>query len=181
MHPNRRCIVNQREIGSDTVSFEVGLRAALRQDPDVILVGEMRDLETVRTAITAAETGHLVLATLHTEDAPQAIDRMIDVFLAEQQQQIRYQLSGSLIGVMAQRLLPSADGVGMVAAVEVLVNTPAIANLIRSNKGHQIYSAIQTGAADGMQTMDKAVRELMQAGLITSGVAKPFLERASDC
>jgi len=176
VHSHRSCIVNQREIGSDTQSFASGLRAALRQDPDVILVGEMRDLDTIRTAITAAETGHLVLATLHTEGAPQAVDRMIDVFPAEQQQQIRFQLSGTLVGVISQRLLPSADGTGMAAAFEVLVNTPAVANLIRSNKGHQLRSAIQTGGIDGMQTMDAAIRRLVSTGAVTPQAARRCLE-----
>ncbi|RAV20568.1 type IV pilus twitching motility protein PilT [Paenibacillus contaminans] len=162
VHPHKSCIVNQREIGADTRSFASGLRAALRQDPDVILVGEMRDLETIGTAITAAETGHLVFGTLHTADAPQTIDRIIDVFPPESQQQIRVQLSSVLLGVMAQRLLPRADGGGRVAAIEVLVNTPAVANLIRSEKVHQIRSAMQTGKAQGMQTMDNALRELLQ-------------------
>ncbi|WP_127533143.1 type IV pilus twitching motility protein PilT [Paenibacillus kobensis] len=176
VHPHRNCIVNQREIGSDTQSFASGLRSALRQDPDVILVGEMRDLDTIRTAITAAETGHLVLATLHTEGASQAVDRMIDVFPAEQQQQIRYQLSSTLVGVIAQRLLPAADGTSMTAAFEVLVNTPAIANLIRSNKGHQLRSAIQTGGTDGMQTMDSAIRRLVASGMVTTQTARRFLD-----
>lgn len=179
VHPNRRSIVNQREIGSDTMSFPNGLRAALRQDPDVILVGEMRDLDTIRTAITAAETGHLVMATLHTQGAAQAVDRIIDVFPAEQQQQIRYQLSSTLLGVMSQRLLPTADGSSMAAAYEVLVNTPAIANLIRSNKSYQLYSAIQTGAADGMQTLDGAVRGLVDAGIVSGQTARRFNEGAS--
>ncbi|WP_438434477.1 type IV pilus twitching motility protein PilT [Gorillibacterium sp. sgz500922] len=172
LHESKKCIVNQREVGRDTDSFAIGLRAALRQDPDVILVGEMRDLETITTAITAAETGHLVFATLHTADAPQTIDRVIDVFPAGQQQQIRYQLSSVLLGVMSQRLLPTADGNGKVAAVEVLVNTPAVANLIRSEKVHQIRSVMQTGKALGMQTMEQALRELIQAGRITLETAQ---------
>ncbi|WP_058301595.1 type IV pilus twitching motility protein PilT [Gorillibacterium timonense] len=172
LHESKRSIVNQREVGGDTESFARGLRAALRQDPDVILVGEMRDLETISTAITAAETGHLVFATLHTADAPQTIDRIIDVFPPGQQQQIRSQLSSVLLGVMAQRLLPTADGNGKIAAVEVLVNTPAIANLIRSEKVHQIRSAMQTGRGSGMQTMEQALRELIQAGSITAETAR---------
>ncbi|WP_409346900.1 type IV pilus twitching motility protein PilT [Paenibacillus sp. MBLB4367] len=162
VHSHKSCIVNQREIGVDTNTFASGLRAALRQDPNVILVGEMRDLETISTAITAAETGHLVFGTLHTADAPQTIDRIVDVFPPEAQQQIRVQLASVLLGVMAQRLLPTADGNGRVAAIEVLVNTPAVANLIRSEKVHQIRSAMQTGKAQGMQTMDNALRELLQ-------------------
>ncbi|WP_127579727.1 type IV pilus twitching motility protein PilT [Paenibacillus koleovorans] len=172
IHSHKSCIVNQREIGVDTASFGQGLRAALRQDPDVILVGEMRDLETISTAITAAETGHLVFGTLHTADAPQTIDRIIDVFPPESQQQIRVQLAAVLLGVMAQRLLPTADGNGRVAAIEVLVNTPAVSNLIRTEKVHQIRSVMQTGKAQGMQTMDNALRELLQRRLITVDAAK---------
>ncbi|GGG23539.1 type IV pilus twitching motility protein PilT [Paenibacillus abyssi] len=166
-HVHKKGIVNQREIGVDTLSFAAGLRAALRQDPDVVLVGEMRDLETISTAITAAETGHLVFATLHTADAPQTINRIIDVFPPEAQQQIRMQLSAVLLGVMAQRLLPKADGSGRIAAMEVLVNTPAVANLIRSEKIHQIRSVMQTGRSQGMQTMENALRELLQQGRIS--------------
>jgi twitching motility protein PilT len=172
VHNHKSCIVNQREVGVDTESFSSGLRAALRQDPDVILVGEMRDLETISIAITAAETGHLVFGTLHTADAPQTIDRIIDVFPPEAQQQVRVQLANVLLGVMAQRLLPTADGSGRVAAIEVLVNTPAIANLIRSEKVHQIRSAMQTGKAQGMQTMDNALRELLQQRMITVEAAR---------
>lgn len=172
VHNHKSCIVNQREVGNDTKSFSSGLRAALRQDPDVILVGEMRDLETISIAITAAETGHLVFGTLHTADAPQTIDRIIDVFPTEAQQQVRVQLASVLLGVMAQRLLPTADGKGRVAAIEVLVNTPAVANLIRSEKVHQIRSAMQTGKSAGMQTMDMALRELLQQRIITVDTAK---------
>lgn len=172
VHKHRSSIVNQREIGVDTDSFATGLRAALRQDPDVILVGEMRDLETISIAITAAETGHLVFGTLHTADAPQTIDRVIDVFPPDAQQQIRVQLASVLLGVMAQRLLPTADGQGRVAAIEVLVNTPAVANLIRSEKVHQIRSVMQTGKAQGMITMDNALRELLQRRAITVESAK---------
>lgn len=175
VHPNRNCIVNQREIGVDTASFAAGLRAALRQDPDVILVGEMRDLETIATAITAAETGHLVLGTLHTADAPQTIDRIIDVFPPEAQQQIRVQLAAVLIGVIAQRLLPRAGGSGRVAAMEVLVGSPAVANLIRTEKVHQIRSIMQTGKAQGMQTMEMALRELVQQRMITMDTAREAL------
>jgi len=175
IHANRNCIVNQREAGKDTVSFAAGLRAALRQDPDVILLGEMRDLETISTAITAAETGHLVFATLHTADAPQTIDRMIDVFPSAAQQQIRVQLASVLLGVIAQRLLPRQDGQGRVAAMEVLVNTPAVANLIRSEKVHQIRSMMQTGKSLGMQTMEMALRELLQQRMISMDTAKEAL------
>jgi len=171
LHEHRRCLVNQRELGSDATSFADALRAALRQDPDVILVGEMRDLETISTALTAAETGHLVLATLHTQDAPQTIDRVIDVFPPHEQQHVRVMLSVALQGVVAQQLLPAADGSGRVAAVEVLVPTPAVRNLIREGKTHQIYSAIQTSAEHGMQTMDAALTELVRAGKIARDVA----------
>ena len=172
LHGHKKCIVNQREIGSDAQTFAAGLKAALRQDPDVILVGEMRDLETIHTALTAAETGHLVFATLHTQDAPQTIDRIIDVFPAEQQQQVRVQLSVALQGIITQQLLPTADGAGRVAACEVLLATPAIRNLIREGKTHQIYSALQTGAAIGMQTMDAALATLVRSGKITQKLAE---------
>lgn len=175
MHPHKSCIVNQREIGVDTESFSSGLRAALRQDPDVILVGEMRDLETISIAITAAETGHLVFGTLHTADAPQTIDRIIDVFPSEAQQQVRVQLASVMLGVMAQRLLPTTDGNGRAAAIEILVNTPAVANLIRSEKVHQIRSVMQTGKAQGMQTMEMSLRELLQQRRITVETAKEAL------
>jgi twitching motility protein PilT len=175
VHPHKSCIVNQREIGVDTDSFSTGLRAALRQDPDVILVGEMRDLETISIAITAAETGHLVFGTLHTADAPQTIDRIIDVFPSEAQQQVRVQLASVMLGVMAQRLLPTTDGSGRVAAIEVLVNTPAVANLIRSEKVHQIRSVMQTGKSQGMQTMEMSLRELLQQRRITVDTAKEAL------
>lgn len=175
VHLHKSCIVNQREIGVDTQSFSSGLRAALRQDPDVILVGEMRDLETISIAITAAETGHLVFGTLHTADAPQTIDRIIDVFPSEAQQQVRVQLASVMLGVMAQRLLPTADGSGRVAAIEVLVNTPAVANLIRSEKVHQIRSVMQTGKAQGMQTLEMALRELLQQRAISVETAKEAL------
>jgi twitching motility protein PilT len=172
LHGHKKCIVNQRELGSDAQSFAMALKGALRQDPDVILVGEMRDLETIHTALTAAETGHLVFATLHTQDAPQSIDRMIDVFPAHQQQQVRVQLSVALQGVMTQTLLPSADGSGRVVACEVLVPTAAVRNLIREGKTHQIYSTMQTGASTGMQTMDAALATLMRQGKITQRVAE---------
>ncbi len=175
MHPHKSCIVNQREIGVDTESFSSGLRAALRQDPDVILVGEMRDLETISIAITAAETGHLVFGTLHTADAPQTIDRIIDVFPSEAQQQVRVQLASVMLGVMAQRLLPTTEGNGRAAAIEILVNTPAVANLIRSEKVHQIRSVMQTGKAQGMQTMEMSLRELLQQRRITVETAKEAL------
>jgi twitching motility protein PilT len=172
LHSHKRCIVNQREIGADAQTFAAGLKAALRQDPDVILVGEMRDLETIHTALTAAETGHLVFATLHTQDAPQTIDRIIDVFPPSQQQQVRVQLSVALQGVITQQLLPTADGAGRVAACEVLLATPAIRNLIREGKTHQIYSSMQTGGNIGMQTMDAALATLVRAGKITQKLAE---------
>jgi twitching motility protein PilT len=172
LHGHKKCIVNQREIGSDAQSFALGLKAALRQDPDVILVGEMRDLETIHTALTAAETGHLVFATLHTQDTPQTIDRIIDVFPASQQQQVRVQLSVALQGIVTQQLLPTADGAGRIAACEVLLATPAIRNLIREGKTHQIYSSLQTGGSLGMQTMDAALATLVRQGKITQKLAE---------
>jgi twitching motility protein PilT len=175
MHKHQKAIVNQREVGSDTGSFASALRHALRQDPDVILLGEMRDLETTSTALTAAETGHLVLATLHTQDAPGTVERMIDVFPPHQQQQVRVQLAESLQGVVSQQLIPTADGRGRVAAVEVMVVTPAIRNLIREGKVHQIRSAIQSGARHGMQSMDASLANLVRAGRIDREAA---VERA---
>lgn len=172
LHRHQMSMVNQREVGSDTPSFAQGLRAALREDPDVIMVGEMRDVETMATAISAAETGHLVLATLHTPDAPQTVDRLIDSFPPEQQRQIRLQVSSVLLGVIAQRLLPRADGQGRVAAFEILVNTPAVANLIRSEKIHQIRSVMETGRNQGMQTLQQSLRELEQQRLVTPEVVK---------
>jgi twitching motility protein PilT len=167
LHRHKSCLVNQREVGEDTHSFAAALKHVLRQDPDIILVGEMRDLETISVALTAAETGHLVFATLHTQDAAQTIDRVIDVFPPHQQQQVRVQLAGSLQGVVSQTLCKSADGRGRVVAPEVLVATPAIRNLIREGKTHQIYSALQAGARHGMHTMDQHLAELVKAGRIT--------------
>jgi twitching motility protein PilT len=172
LHKHKKCMVNQRELGSDAMSFADALKGALRQDPDVILVGEMRDLETIGTAITAAETGHLVFATLHTQDTPQTIDRIIDVFPSEQQGQVRAQLAVALQGIMTQMLLPTADGAGRTVAAEVLVPTPAVRNLIREAKSHQIYSVLQTGGAQGMQTMDAALSQLVRAGKITRQLAE---------
>ena len=171
LHTHKKSLVNQRELGSDAQSFGAALRAALREDPDVILVGEMRDLETIATALTAAETGHLVFATLHTQDASQTIDRVIDVFPPEQQNQIRVQLSVTLQGIMSQTLLPKADGSGRCAAVEILIPTPGVRNLIREAKAHQIPSAIQTGASVGMQSMDSSLATLVRAGQITKELA----------
>jgi twitching motility protein PilT len=172
LHKHKKCIVNQRELGSDAMSFADALRAALRQDPDVILVGEMRDLETIGTAITAAETGHLVFATLHTQDTPQTIDRIIDVFPPGQQGQVRAQLSVALQGIMTQTLIPTADGAGRCVAAEVLVPTPAVRNLIREAKSHQIYSVLQTGGSHGMQTMDASLAGLVRANKITKQMAE---------
>ncbi len=177
LHPHKKSIVNQREVGADTKSFAHALKYVLRQDPDVILIGEMRDLETISAALTAAETGHLVLATLHTQDAPQTIDRIIDVFPPYQQQQIRIQLAGTLQGIVSQQLLPRMDGKGRVAAVEVLIPTTGIRNMIREAKTHQIYTAMQTGGKYGMQTMDQALAELVRRGKISFDVA---LQRCVD-
>jgi twitching motility protein PilT len=172
LHRHKNCIVNQRELGADTKSFAQGLKAGLRQDPDVILVGEMRDLETISTALTAAETGHLVFATLHTQDTAQTVDRIVDVFPPEQQQQVRVQLSVALQGIVTQQLLPTADGQGRCVAAEVLVPTPAVRNLIREGKTHQIYSALQTGGQFGMQTMDASLAQLVRGHRITRELAE---------
>ncbi|HUG87653.1 MAG TPA: type IV pilus twitching motility protein PilT [Actinomycetota bacterium] len=171
LHRHKRAMVNQREVGQDTLGFAQALKHVLRQDPDVILVGEMRDLETIQTALTAAETGHLVFATLHTQDAPQTIDRIIDVFPPFQQQQIRVQLAATLQGVVTQQLLPTADGQGRAVAAEILIATPAVRNLIREAKIHQIYSAMQAGGKLGMQTMDAALAQLVRSGSITHETA----------
>ncbi len=167
LHRHGTCMINQREIGTDTESFALALRAALRQDPDVILLGEMRDLETISTALTAAETGHLVLATLHSGSAAQTVERVVDVFPPHQQSQVRIQLANCLQGIISQQLVPKADGSGRVVAAEILVVTPALRNLIRENKIHQIYSAIQTGSSVGMVTMEKSLKSLYQRGIIS--------------
>jgi len=172
LHGHHKCIVNQREIGPDADDFALALKAALRQDPDVILVGEMRDLETIATALTAAETGHLVFATLHTQSTAQTVDRIIDVFPSAQQHQVRMQLSIALQGIVTQQLLPTADGSGRAVACEVLVPTPAVRNLIREGKTHQIYSAVQTSGSVGMQTMDADLARLVRSGQITRGLAE---------
>ncbi len=177
LHSHKNSIVNQREVGSDTHGFANALKHVLRQDPDVILVGEMRDLETIQTAITAAETGHLVFATLHTQDAPQTIDRIIDVFPPHQQQQVRVQLSTTLQGVVTQQLLQTADGAGRAVASEVLIATSAVRNLIREGKVHQIYSVMQAGGRMGMRTMDASLAELVRLGKITQQLA---MERSHD-
>jgi len=171
LHNHKRSIVNQREVGNDTLSFAEALRRVLREDPDVILVGEMRDLETTQMAITAAETGHLVFGTLHTQDAPQTIDRIIDIFPTHQQSQVRAMLAGALQGVVTQQLIPTADASGRLAACEVMFCTAAIRNLIRSEKTHQIYSLMQTGGQFGMQTMDQGLSRLVREHRISESVA----------
>lgn len=167
LHRHKKCVVNQREVGQDTHSFQAALKHVLRQDPDIILVGEMRDLETISVALTAAETGHLVFATLHTQDAAQTIDRVIDVFPAHQQAQVRTQLAGAIQGVVCQTLAKRSDAPGRAVATEVLVATPAIRNLIREGKTHQIYSAMQAGAKQGMHTMDQHLSDLVKTGKIS--------------
>jgi twitching motility protein PilT len=177
VHANKKAIVNQRELGADTLSFANSLKHALRQDPDVILVGELRDLETIEAALIIAETGHLVLSTLHTSDCVQTINRIIDVFPSNQQQQIRTQVSFVLIGVLSQQLIPKAKGSGRALATEVMIVTPAIRSLIRESKVHQVYSVIQTSQKDGMKTMNQSLYELYQKNLITYEEA---LERSTD-
>jgi len=177
LHSHKKSVVNQREVGADTHSFANALRHVLRQDPDVILVGEMRDLETISTALSAAETGHLVFATLHTQDAPQTVDRIIDVFPAHQQHQVRVQLAASLQAIVTQQLIPTRDGRGRVPAIEVLVATPAIRNLIREGKVHQVATAMQAGGKFGMQTMDQSLADLVKRHVITLEAA---LERCSN-
>jgi twitching motility protein PilT len=177
LHDHKRALINQREVGEDTHSFASALKHVLRQDPDVILVGEMRDLETISTALTAAETGHLVFATLHTQDAPQSIDRVIDVFPAHQQQQVRVQLASALQGICTQQLVPTRDGQSRAIACEVMVATPAVRNLIREGKTHQIYSMLQSGGRYGMVQMDMSLAQLVRAGRISQDMA---LERAGN-
>jgi len=167
VYQDKKCVFSQRELGTDTRSFANALKHALRQDPDVILVGEMRDLETMAAALTAAETGHLVLTTLHTPSAPQAVDRFIDIFPPHQQQQVRVQLSTTLEGVLYQTLVPRSDGSGRVAAVEIMVATTAIRNLIREGKTYQLMNVIQTGSQYGMQTLDQALLALCRNGIIS--------------
>jgi twitching motility protein PilT len=180
VHQNQRSLINQREVSSHTKSFSNALRAALREDPDIILVGEMRDLETVSLAITAAETGHLVFATLHTNSAIKTVDRIIDVFPEGQQAQIRVMLSESLRGVVAQALLPRVEHQGRVPVVEILVNVSAVANLIREGKTFQISSAMQTGRGHGMMTFETAVHDLIHKGLITKEDGNSFIRRRSS-
>ncbi len=172
VHESRKCLVNQREVGPMTHSFAAALRSALREDPDAILVGELRDLETIRLALTAAETGHLVFGTLHTASAAKTIDRIIDVFPAEEKEMVRAMLSESLQAVIAQTLCRQADGAGRVAAHEIMVTTPAIRNMIRENKVAQMYSAIQTGGAAGMQTLDQALADLVRRRLVAPAEAR---------
>ncbi|MDO5793655.1 MAG: type IV pilus twitching motility protein PilT [Turicibacter sp.] len=175
-HKHNNCVINQREIGSDVKDFNSALRVALRQDPDIILVGEMRDLETIQIALTAAETGHLVIGTLHTSSAASTIERIIDVFPAEKQTQIRMQLAGSLVGVVAQRLFKRQDNDGRKAVCEIMINTPAIANLIRQEKVYQIPSIIQTNKEIGMQTMEMAIKEQLMYGVLSLEDVKVYLD-----
>ena len=179
VHYNKNSLINQREVSSHTKSFHQALRAALREDPDVVLVGEMRDLETISLAMTAAETGHLVLATLHTNSATKTVDRIIDAFPEAQQAQIRVMLSESLRGIVAQSLVPRADGNGRVAVVEVLVNIPAVANLIREGKTFQIHSSMQTGQVHGMITFESAMNDLVRKGIVSREDGYSFLARRS--
>lgn len=180
LHSHKKSIIDQREIGFDTKSFADGLRASLRQDPDVILVGELRDQETIATAITASETGHLVLGTLHTTSAPSTIDRIIDVFPPNQQQQIRIQLASVLVSIVSQRLFPTIDYSSRRAATEILVNTPAIANLIRNEKVHQIPNLMQTGRALGMHTLEMSLMDLVNRQIVSKEVIQPYLQELSS-
>lgn len=180
LHHHKKAIVNQREVGGDTLGFNHALRHALRQDPDVILVGELRDLETISTALTAAETGHLVFATLHTQDAPQTIDRIIDVFPSHQQEQVRVQLAATIQAVVTQQLIPTRDRTGRIPAVEVMVATPAIRNLIREGKIHQVTTAMQSGGKHGMVTMDQSLAELVRKHVITYEVAAERCKNLED-
>ncbi|HKI22511.1 MAG TPA: type IV pilus twitching motility protein PilT, partial [Gaiellaceae bacterium] len=180
VHQNQKCLINQREIGVDATSFAEALRAALRQDPDVILLGEMRDLETISTALTAAETGHLVFATLHTQDASSTVDRLIDVFPAAQQGQIRTQIAASLQGVVTQALVPTADGTGRVPAVEILFPDDAVRNLIRQAKVEQVYSIMQTGTSRGMMTLEQSLADLVLRGVVDQKMALSRSSRAEQ-
>jgi twitching motility protein PilT len=180
LHSHKRSVVNQRELGTDTHTFAAALKHVLRQDPDVILVGEMRDLETIQVALTAAETGHLVFGTLHTQDAPQTVDRVIDVFPPHQQEQIRVMLAGALQGVVCQQLLKTMDGAGRIAATEIMVATPAIKNLIREGKTHQMYSSIQAGKQFGMVTMDQSLADLVLKRKVTYDAALEKCANVAD-
>jgi twitching motility protein PilT len=172
VHQSKKCLINQREVGPHTLSFNNALRSALREDPDVILVGELRDLETIRLALTAAETGHLVFGTLHTSSAAKTIDRVVDVFPAAEKEMVRSMLSESLRAVISQTLLKTKDGNGRVAAHEIMIGTPAIRNLIREGKVAQMYSAIQTGGNIGMQTLDQCLQDLVKRNMVASSVAR---------
>jgi twitching motility protein PilT len=177
VHESRKCVINQREVGPHTLSFANALRSALREDPDVILVGELRDLETIRLALTAAETGHLVFGTLHTSSAAKTIDRMVDVFPAAEKEMVRAMLSESLVAVISQSLLKLKDGSGRVAAHEIMVGTPAIRNLIRENKVAQMYSMIQTGSQFGMQTLDQCLMDLVRRNVVAVGEARIYAKQ----
>jgi len=179
VHPSKKCLINQREVHRDTLGFNEALRSALREDPDVILVGEMRDLETIRLALTAAETGHLVFGTLHTTSAAKTIDRVVDVFPAAEKDMVRAMLSTGLRAVIAQTLLKKATG-GRVAAHEILIGTPAVRSLIKENKVAQMYSAIQTGARDGMQTLDQCLKDLVRRNIVTAAEARSKAENKLD-
>jgi twitching motility protein PilT len=172
VHESKRCLINQREVHRDTMSFTNALRAALREDPDVVLVGEMRDLETIRLALTAAETGHLVFGTLHTSSAPKTIDRIVDVFPAAEKDMVRSMLSESLRAVISQTLLKTKDGQGRIAAHEIMLGTPAIRNLIRENKIAQMYSSIQTSQTLGMQTLDQCLADLVRRNVVSAAEAR---------
>ncbi len=172
VHESKKCLINQREVGPHTLSFNNALRSALREDPDVILVGEMRDLETIRLALSAAETGHLVFGTLHTSSAAKTVDRVVDVFPAAEKEMVRSMLSESLRAVISQTLLKTKDGTGRIAAHEIMIGTPAIRNLIRENKIAQMYSAIQTGQNIGMQTLDQCLTELVRRSMVSSAEAR---------
>ena len=179
VHESKKCLINQREVGPHTLSFTNALRSALREDPDVILVGELRDLETIRLALTAAETGHLVFGTLHTSSAAKTVDRIVDVFPAAEKEMIRAMLSESLRSVIAQTLLKTKDGSGRVAAHEIMIGTPAIRNLIRENKVAQMYSSIQTGQALGMQTMEQCLQEMIKRNIISEAEARKAARKDS--
>jgi twitching motility protein PilT len=177
VHESRKCVINQREVGPHTLSFANALRSALREDPDVVLVGELRDLETIRLALTAAETGHLVFGTLHTSSAAKTIDRIVDVFPAAEKEMVRAMMSESLVAVISQTLLKLKDGNGRVAAHEIMVGTPAIRNLIRENKVAQMYSMIQTGSQFGMQTLDQCMMDLVRRNVVSVGEARQYAKQ----
>jgi twitching motility protein PilT len=177
VHEPRKCVINQREVGPHTLSFSNALRSALREDPDVVLVGELRDLETIRLALTAAETGHLVFGTLHTSSAAKTIDRVVDVFPAAEKEMVRAMLSESLVAVISQALMKIKDGSGRVAAHEIMVGTPAIRNLIRENKIAQMYSMIQTGSQFGMQTLDQTLMELVRRNVVSAAEARQYAKQ----